>query len=248
MPSIDITTTQNVTIEYELSPLRFRMLAYVLDMMIVLGVYFMFLQLVMLITGDDFGDNMGWLMVLVLLPFLLFLVYHIFFEIWNIGQTPGKMAMGIKVVRLDGKDPDWSDVVLRATMHLVDTLFTFGVIGSILIKTTGKMQRLGDIAANTTVIKISSANLQFRLQDILNISSVDTYNPVYPQVKHFSEQDMIFIKTALTRVKQFPNNAHKDAIEDLVTHLMPMLELQTRPVNRIEFLKTLLRDYIVLTR
>ncbi|MFZ4635339.1 MAG: RDD family protein [Saprospiraceae bacterium] len=248
MPSIDITTTQNVTIEYELSPLRFRMLAYVLDLMLVLGVYFMFLQLVMMIAGDGFGDNMGWLMVLGLFPFLLFMAYYIFFEIWNIGQTPGKMALGIKVVRLDGKDPDWSDVVLRATMHLVDTLFTFGVIGSVLIKTTGKMQRLGDIAANTTVIKISSANLQFRLQDILNISSVDTYKPVYPQVKHFTEQDMIFIKTALTRVQQFPNNAHQDVIEDLVTHLMPLLGLQTRPSNRIEFLKTLLRDYIVLTR
>ena len=37
-------------------------------------------------------------------------------------------------------------------------------------------------------------------------------------------------------------------VEDLVTHLMPVLDIEKRPLNRIEFLKTLLRDYIVLTR
>jgi uncharacterized RDD family membrane protein YckC len=247
MKSIEITTTQNVTIEYELARLRERGLAWFMDLMLVLLGYFILLMLIRMVSGSlllgDISD-----MVLVLLPFLGYFLYNIFFEIWNIGQTPGKAALGIKVVRLDGKDPEWSDVVLRAVLHLVDSLFSFSVIGAVLIKTTAKSQRLGDLAANTTVIKIKGNGYQFRLGDILGISTLDNYQPTYPQVRDLSEQDMIFIKNVLSRLQRYPNQAHQEVVEDLVTHLLPLLRLDQRPLNRVEFLRTLLRDYIVLTR
>lgn len=244
---IEINTTQNVTIEYELAKLRERGLAWLLDIAIVLVGYFVFFQLLHAILGDAMEET-GWAMLVVLFPVLTYFLYNILFEIWNIGQTPGKMALSIKVVRLDGKDPEWSDVVLRAVMHLVDSLFSFSVIGAMLIKTTGKSQRLGDMAANTTVIKIQASQYQFRLQDILSISTLENYKPVYPQVRRLSERDMIFIKNVLSRMQRYPNQAHDEVVEDLVTHLMPILEIGQRPLQRVDFLKTLLKDYIVLTR
>jgi uncharacterized RDD family membrane protein YckC len=246
--SIEITTTQNVTIEYNLARLRERGLAWLIDLVILLVGYLIFFQLLQLLLGSSFSGEWGWAVVAMLLPFLAYFFYNIFFEIWNQGQTPGKMVMGTKVVRLDGKDPEWSDVVLRAVLHLVDSLFSFSVIGAVLIKTTGKCQRLGDLAANTTVIKIQGTQYQFRLQDILSISTLENYQPVYPQVRKLNEEDMIFIKKVLSRVQRFPNQAHEEVVEDLVTHLMPILEIEQRPSSRVEFLKTLLRDYIVLTR
>jgi hypothetical protein len=107
---------------------------------------------------------------------------------------------------------------------------------------------MGDMAANTTIIKLLSTQYQYRLEDILNISSLQNYTPVYPQVRVLTEQDLIFIKTVLTRHGQYPNQAHEEVIIDLVTHLMPLLGLDRTPANRIDFLKTLLRDYVVLTR
>lgn len=246
--SIDITTTQNVTIEYELAPLRERIIGWLLDALLVMIGWFILFQVLRAIGGNEMFDNMGWIMLIVMLPFLLFFFYNIIFEIMNVGQTPGKMAMSIKVVRLDGKDPEWSDVLLRAVLHLVDSIFSFGVIGAMLIKTTAKSQRLGDMAANTTVIKIQGSRFNFRLQDILNISSLDNYQPVYPQVRRLHERDMIFIKNVLTRWQRYPNRAHEEVVEDLVTHLMPLLDIEQRPNDRVEFLKILLRDYIVLTR
>lgn len=246
--SIEITTTQNVTIEYELALLRERGLAWFLDLVIVLFGYLILLQVFLSIFQGVFSGDRGWEILAVLLPFLAYFLYNILFEIWNIGQTPGKLAMGIKVVRLDGKDPEWSDVVLRAVLHLVDSIFSFSVIGAVLIKTTGKSQRLGDMAANTTVIKIQGSQFQFRLQDILNISTLENYEPVYPQVRNLNEKDMIFIKMALSRLQRYPNPAHEAVVEDLVSQLMPLLQLEQRPLNRVDFLKTLLRDYIVLTR
>lgn len=246
--SIEITTTQNVTIEYELAPLRERIIGWLLDSLIVMVGWFVIFMLLRAVGGEAMFENMGWMMLVGLLPFLLFFFYNILFEILNIGQTPGKMAMSTKVVRLDGKDPEWSDVTLRALLHLVDSIFSFGVIGAMLVKTTAKAQRLGDMAANTTVIKIQGARYSFRLADILNIASLENYQPVYPQVRRLNERDMIFIKTAITRYQRHPNQAHLEVIEDLTSHLMPLLEIDTRPLNRIDFLKTLLRDYIVLTR
>lgn len=248
MKSVHITTTQNVTIEYEHASLRERILAYLLDMLILTVGYYVLLLLLRLVFGDGLLSGVSNLAIVWLSPIAAFFLYNILFEIWNGGQTPGKKALNIKVVRLDGKDPEWGDVVLRSIMHLVDSLASAGIIGLLLIKTTSKCQRLGDMAANTTVIRLFASRFLFRLEDILSISSLDNYTPVYPQVRILSERDMIFIKNALTRYQNFPNNAHYGVVVDLSSHVAPLLHLEHSPENRVEFLKTLLRDYIVLTR
>ncbi|MBN8677305.1 MAG: RDD family protein [Chitinophagales bacterium] len=243
--TIEIRTTQNVTIEYELAGLRERAVAWVLDSAIVGFAYYLILLLLLLLFPNM--DDM-WGMFVGIMLFLAYFLYHICFEILRRGQSPGKIAMNIKVVRLDGKDPEWSDVTLRALLQLVDSIFCLGLVGGLLIKTTAKAQRLGDMAANTTLIKLQSGLHAFRLNDILNISSLQNYTPVYPQVRNLSEKDMIFVKSVLTRLNTYPNRAHEELVEDLVSKLMPLLGVDQRPFNRIEFLKTLLKDYIVLTR
>jgi uncharacterized RDD family membrane protein YckC len=242
--TIEITTTQNVTIEYELAPLRERMLAWLLDLVIVVLGYILLYQFISLLFGGIADGAIAFF----LLPLLAYVLYNIFFEIWNGGQTPGKMVLNTKVVRLDGKDPEWSDVVLRALLQLADSLFSAGVVGVLLIKTTSKSQRFGDMAAHTTVIRLYASQFAYRLEDILNISSLDNYQPVFPEVRRLTERDMIFIKNVLSRRQRYANQAHDEVVEDLVTHLMPLIGVEQRPANRLEFLKTLLRDYIVLTR
>ena len=246
--TIEIRTTQNVAIDYELASLRERLLASLLDGVIIAIGYFVFFQLLLVVASTDLLEGGGWMPVFVFIPFLLYFLYNILFEIWSGGQTLGKRAMNIRVVRLDGKDPEWSDVLLRAVLQLVDSLFSFGVIGSLLIKTTPKCQRLGDMAANTTVIKLYNTYYHFQLADIQKISSLEEYTLTYPQVRNLSERDMIFIKRVLDRFRTYPNEAHDEVVEDLVTHLMPLLGIRERPLDRVGFLRTLLRDYIVLTR
>lgn len=256
--SIEIKTTQNVTIEYELAPLRERALAWLLDLGILIVGHLILWFLAYLIFSvfpeglqnliAAFIEFFGLDAIIGIYPFVAFFLYHILFEIWNRGQTLGKMALKIKVVRLDGKDPEWSDVVLRALLHVIDTLFSGGIVGALLVKTTDKSQRFGDMAAHTTVVKLFGSRFAFRLEDILNISSLENYQPLFPQVRNLTERDMIFIKNVLSRAQIYRNQAHYEVIEDLVTHLMPLLGIQQRPSDRVEFLKTLLRDYIVLTR
>lgn len=247
MQTIDIRTTQNVTIEYELASLRERALALLVDWLIVGVFFFVLLFLLIGAFGDALFSN-GFMVyfVYIILPFGGFMAYHFFSEMLANGQSWGKKAMGIKVVRVDGAEPGLSDYFLRAIFHIMDT-FTFGVIGALLISSSPKNQRLGDMTANTTVIRVRH-EVRFRLEDILKISSIENYQPVYPEVRRLSEQDMLLIKHLLTHFRQFPNPAHAKAVNEAVAHLTDILQIEEKPQDKIEFLKTLIRDYIVLTR
>lgn len=248
MSSIEIRTTQNVTIEYDAATLWERLIASLIDGIIVLAIYLLLVLLIVsagesnLIEMEDW-----WFLFMLLFPIAGFLLYNFLSEILNNGQTWGKKAMGIKVIRLDGKEAGLSDSLLRAVFYLVDGLFTFCILGAILIASTGKRQRMGDMTANTTVIKLKPS-LRFGLDDILRINTLDNYEPQYPEVRRYSEQDMLFIKNVLSRYRKHPNEAHRKVVIELVNKIQEQLGLQNVPADKPEFLKNLIRDYIVLTR
>lgn len=71
------------------------------------------------------------------------------------GQTPGKMLVGIRVVRTDGRDCTPAEAVLRNVTKILGGAALFSVIVAIvLILGTDENQRLGDIIGGTTVVKV----------------------------------------------------------------------------------------------
>ena len=248
MRTIDIRTTQNVTIEYELASLRDRFFAFFIDCLIVGTGYFLFFRIIIMSVMDIvLESSLSVNLVVYFLPIACFVTYQLVSEILADGQSWGKRAMGIKVVRLDGKEPGLSDYLLRAIFHLIDTFSSFGIIAALLISSSNKSQRLGDLTANTAVIRIKF-NLRFQLEDILKINSLEDYEPTYPEVRQLSEQDMLLIKTIISRYRRYRNRAHQDIVNDLVDNLSNQLGIGEPPRDKIAFLKTLIRDYIVLTR
>ncbi len=248
MRTIDITTTQNVTIEYELATLKERILAFIIDALIVWSSYLIvFIALFSTLGGSIYDSGLSGQLIGYLLPVGLLMAYQLVSEVAADGQSWGKKAMGIKVVRLDGEEPSLVDYLLRAVFLIIDFLLSLGIIAALLISSTVNSQRLGDMTANTTVIRVKF-NFRFRLEDILKINSLDDYEPIYPEVRQLSEQDMLLIKTVISRYQKHRNPAHKEVISDLSKHLSGILQITDVPRNKIEFLKTLIRDYIVLTR
>jgi len=68
------------------------------------------------------------------------------------GQTIGKMALNIKVVReADGMPIDYSEAAVRTVLRIIDGLFDY-LLGAIFIWTSDRKQRLGDRAAHTVVV------------------------------------------------------------------------------------------------
>lgn len=69
------------------------------------------------------------------------------------GQTVGKRLLGIRVTTLDGRRPDARQILVRTLLRLIDSLPAFYLLGLLLVLTSrpGRRQRLGDMAARTTV-------------------------------------------------------------------------------------------------
>jgi len=242
MRTIDITTTQKVAIEYELGSLRERFMAFFIDIVIIFCSAFIISILFIMLFSERYFNYFVFI-----LPLPIVLFYTLVSELIMNGQTFGKKAMNIKVVKINGKEPAISDYLIRWVFRLIDIWFSSGSIAAILISSTDKNQRLGDILSNCTVIRTRS-RIRFSLNDILNIKSIENYTPSYPGVNRYTEEDMLLVKQVLERVTFYPNTAHKEALNALSEKISSQLDLKEVPYDQVEFLKTVLRDYIVITR
>lgn len=247
MKTIEIRTTQNVIIEYELATLWERFLAFFIDALVIAIFYAVISYVFFNSLFTNLEDSLWIMSVLLALPMIFFIAYQLLSEVLADGQSWGKKAMGIKVVRLDGAEPGLSDYLLRAVFHFVDTFLSFTALAALFISSSAQRQRLGDMTANTVVIRVKFS-LRFKLDDILKINSLQDYEPQYPEVRQLSEQDMLLIKNIISRSRRFPNAAHQQVVQDLVRNLQQQLDIAEVPTDKIAFLKTLIRDYIVLTR
>jgi uncharacterized RDD family membrane protein YckC len=86
-------------------------------------------------------------------PYGIWLAYYIYFETQQGGQTLGKKATGVKVVKADGTPFTVQDSVVRNILRVIDNLPCIPLVGIIMILVNKDHQRLGDIAAKTVVVK-----------------------------------------------------------------------------------------------
>ena len=86
---------------------------------------------------------------------LSLVVYFLYYTLLEgyLGQTVGKMLLGIKVIREDtGEVPGVGAAAIRTVLRLIDGLFGY-LVGFIAVLASAKRQRLGDMAAHTLVVR-----------------------------------------------------------------------------------------------
>jgi uncharacterized RDD family membrane protein YckC len=167
----DLRTPEQIDLQYDLAGIGSRFMAMAIDGLIqgavMLGLAAVFGLGAALLTfslRDAIGDSSGVFLIVgvaiaVLLIFALGWGYFIFFElIWN-GQTPGKRAVGIRVLTARGEPVTLVHSLVRNLLRLVDVLPSAYMVGVISILVTSRSQRLGDIAAGTIVVRERSAEL-----------------------------------------------------------------------------------------
>ena len=250
MKKVDIITAHNIAIDYEAASVMNRGIAKFLDLLVImiytLIVYFILLQILLQSIFGTFHIDESFYIMLVIFQ-LPVIFYTILSEYLLKGQTIGKMAMGIRVVKLNGENGNINDFTMRWAFNLIDFWFSAGSIAALFISTTEKGQRLGDVLAQTAVVKNKPEQV-YSIRDILNIKDRSKHEPTYLNVSRFTDEDMILIKNAITRVKKYPNEPHKQLVRELAKRAAKELNLEEVPQKKLTFLKTLLQDYIVLTR
>jgi uncharacterized RDD family membrane protein YckC len=234
MQTIQVRTTQNVFIHYPLASVGDRILAYLLDTLILI-VYAIAVGL-LLIYGEI---ESYWVWILMLgLPWLL---YALLFEIFMDGQTPGKRVLNIKVIRLDGTPASIGDYTLRWVFALIDLKFLSGAIAVILIAAGGKGQRLGDMVAGTSVIK-QTEQKEITAQEVFVVADTE-YQPVFAQAIQLNESDIDLIQRALEVNRDLGNSKPMLAVTE---KLRTQLGIQT-DMPPVKLLYTLIKDFNHLT-
>lgn len=133
-----------------------RALAWVIDFLIRVVVYF-----ILLFTFSVMGDlGMGLLAIVV---FLMEWWYPVLFEVHDHGRTPGKRAMGLRVLHENGTPVGWSASLVRNLLRAVDFLPLFYGLGLAAMLINRDFKRLGDLAAGTVVIHAHDNGRALRL-------------------------------------------------------------------------------------
>lgn len=231
MDNIKIQTTQNVDIEYELASIGDRILATLLDYLFFFG-YTLLVFLFFGLLNSDLEDYL-WLLVLCFLPILLYdLLCETFFQ----GKSFGKMIMKIKVVKLDGTQAGFGAYLLRWLLRIIDTRIFSGGIALIAILANGKGQRIGDMAAGTTVIKMKQ---KVTIRDTILNKVKPTYTIVYEEVSKLSDSDIAIIKEVMQVSLRTGN---QQAIDRLARKTKETMGITTN-LPHTQFLATVVQDY-----
>ncbi len=231
MESIDILTGQHVTIAYKPASAFERGFATILDW-IFQFFYYLFLAVIWGELEYNVSHNIYITIILITIAPIAF--YNFLFEAFMSGQTPGKMIMKIKVTHADGSAVSIGHHFLRWLLRPVDFFPTMGGLGLLFILFTKKQQRIGDLAANTIVVK-TSAKIDIGAE---YYDFDETYNPTFPQVENLSEGQVRLIRSFL----DLPEKGNEDRINELAGKVRRVLNIDNRMQER-DLLKRVVKDY-----
>lgn len=237
MNTIAIQTAQNIEVEYDVASLGDRVVARIIDGLI-LGAYVMAFVLIFFIGGYTGPGNEAVIGFVFLFAFLPIMFYDLVMEQFFNGQSIGKKVMKIKVISLNGAQPTFSQYLLRWLFRLVDFSLSGSLVGLITVAVSENKQRVGDMVAGTTLIKTVPRTT---LQHTLYVATEDkpAWQPMYPEVINLSDREMQLIKDVITNVNRTRNTT---LAYQAAEKLKRVLNIQTEQEPRA-FLHQLLTDY-----
>jgi uncharacterized RDD family membrane protein YckC len=148
---------EQVDLQLEMANVGSRGLAIMLDFAIRYGAVIL-LYFGLIVTEGLNMDSLdytlqGYVIFLILFAFVAEWFYFTIFEWWWNGQTPGKRALGLRVIKVDGSPVGPIEVLLRNFLRPIDTTGPMALVGIASIFIAAKAQRPGDWVARTMVVR-----------------------------------------------------------------------------------------------
>ncbi|MGB3543103.1 RDD family protein [Rubrivirga sp.] len=235
--ALDIQTAQNVPLALEPASIGERIVATVVDVLIV-GAW---IVIVNVAVFSWLPSSWGTVTALILLPIGL---YHLLFEVFLEGRTPGKLAMKTQVARLDGAQPTLSQYALRWLIRFVDVTVTAGAAALVSVLLSKNSQRLGDLAAGTTVVR---RRRRVRLAEVLYPELEDGHVPTFLEADALSDADIRTLRAVIVRLRM---SSRGGASVRLARSAKAAVEkrLGLEPVRMAPeaFLRAVVRDHVFL--
>ena len=227
-----IDTPEQVGLEYSVAGLGSRFVAALLDALIV-GAFFLAEVLVLVVIGaassatpaGKLSEAAGkWFLAFVIfINFCIVWGYFALFEAYWHGQTPGKRAMKVRVIKDSGRQITLFEALARNLMRVIDYLPSLYLVGVITMLCNKRNQRLGDLVAGTIVVheRLDEPSLLYQTSTTLVAPAGFTAQPVgqetvlpwgqavtaiFPAdaVAKLSAQDLMVIETFFARMLDLP--------------------------------------------
>jgi len=267
MSIVRIPTNFNIDLDFEVPEFYRRLLAWLLDIVLL---FFYFKIADQVYKGFQHGRNPfgvdqeynnQFFSIILLLPLF---IYHPICEITMNGQSIGKKIMGLQVVNETGGRPSISQFLIRWLIRtadlmvviilllnilvLMDRRLLVALIGSVLllitdvvlVVSTRKSQRLGDILAKTILIR---TNTKGSIEETVFREVADSYVPSFPQIMQLSDKDINAIKSILETSRKKSDYAMAAAASEKIKAHLKI----NSPMQPFDFLDVLLKDYNYLS-
>jgi len=230
--ALQIRTPEGIVFSQLLASPVTRFLAWLIDLLCISAMVTLLGQLLLLlqILNRDFAIALN-----TLAYFILSIGYGIACEwAWR-GQTIGKRLFRLRVVDAEGLRLQFNQIVTRNLLRFVDSLPAFYLIGGVVSLLSPACQRLGDIAANTIVIRNPRL-----LEPDLDQLSPGKFNSLrlYPHLAARLRQRVLPTEAALAvqallRRDQFEPLARVELFAELARHFRDRVEFPPEATDGI---------------
>ncbi|PFG44039.1 putative RDD family membrane protein YckC [Isoptericola jiangsuensis] len=155
-----IVIGEGVVLETRPASFASRAVGALLDVVVTLVLAFGALYLVTgtAVAGSELVLDPQWGQTLtVVLVVTLLVVWPVTFETLSRGRSPGKLAMGLRVVRDDGGPVRFRHAFVRALVGVFELWLTFGSVAVVASLSNARGKRLGDVLAGTYAVRVRSS-------------------------------------------------------------------------------------------
>jgi uncharacterized RDD family membrane protein YckC len=224
--TLDVRTPESIAFSYELAGIGSRFLAVTIDLALQIAILFA-LSLGLFWIGAHAGtkpvhvsgaEKLGYNVavgVLIFVVFTIFFGYFILFEaLWN-GQTPGKKALGLRVVRDGGYPIDFTASLVRNLIRVGEMIFGYYAISAIAAVFSPQNKRVGDIAAGTIVVR------EARMESPAAMLREIREEPVYAATAYVSGEERALVKRFLERRDTLDRERRAQLAHDIARRVRP---------------------------
>jgi uncharacterized RDD family membrane protein YckC len=153
-----VVTPEAVELDLDAAGLASRLLAFLIDITVMLIVLWAVTTVAAVIagatsTGETDAGGIVAVIIALVGTFAVLVLWPAGWEVATKGRSPGKLALGLRVVTVEGAPIRIRHAVVRGLLGLVEIVLTFGIVAVIVALASNRFRRLGDHLAGTVVVR-----------------------------------------------------------------------------------------------
>lgn len=232
---LTIVTPEHVRIRLEPAGVGSRFLATMIDFCIVQGITTLFALIVISVLPRALAG-----IIYITATFILQWGWHLFFETRKQGRTPGKRALKIRVVDARGLPVSLHQSLVRNITRVLDFAPAFYGIGAIAALASPSHRRLGDIIADTLVVR-DAQPLAYRGQLAAERRHNSLRTPrVLRLIRHrISLEERELLLTLCLRAEKMTASARYDLMADVADFYREKLDVEAESISGENFVRDL---------